>query len=55
MIWWPFSEGEFDAVYSIAALMHLQKGQIPEKVRDIHRVLKDGGESFGELPVRESG
>ena len=39
----PFSDGEFDAAYSIATLMHLQKNEIPGVVRDILRVLKDGG------------
>ena len=39
----PFSDGDFDAVYSIATLMHLQKNEIPGVVRDVQRALKNGG------------
>ena len=45
----PFTDEEFDAVYSVAALMHFQKSEIPGVVQDIHRVLKNDG--LFHLPV----
>ena len=42
----PFADGEFDGVYSLAMLMHLEKGDLSTVFDEIARVLVNGGLLF---------
>lgn len=46
----PFQEGEFDLIYSCAAMEHFDKPQ--EVVREIRRVLVPGGLTIHEIDLR---
>jgi SAM-dependent methyltransferase len=39
----PFADGSFDAVWCMAALLHLPKAEAPVALAELHRVLRPGG------------
>ena len=39
----PFAGGSYDAVYSIAVLMHLEADDIEPAMREVHRILEPAG------------
>lgn len=39
----PFSNGSFAGVWSLAALLHLVRGDVKSALREAHRVLRPGG------------
>jgi SAM-dependent methyltransferase len=48
----PFAAGSFDMVYSLLVLQHLSKENGREVLREVHRVLTEGGEAFIRVPSR---
>lgn len=48
----PLPDEEFEAVLAITVIGHATKPDIEKTVREIHRVLKDGGFFYGNLPSK---
>lgn len=46
----PFGDGEFDGVYSVALLMHLDKETLTPAFREIARVVRPGGRFLFSIP-----
>ncbi len=48
----PFEDKGFDAVLAITVIGHATKPEIRQTVKEIHRVLKERGLFFGNLPAK---
>jgi SAM-dependent methyltransferase len=48
----PFADGQFDAVVSVACLMHMQLNEISPVLAEIARVLKSRGLAFISVPIQ---
>ncbi len=51
----PFADAAFDAVISLATLMHLPVSAIPDVLAECHRVLRPGGRFAISVPTERPG
>lgn len=50
----PFDDDSFDVVVMTEVLEHLKEDVLIESLKEVHRVLKDGGRFIGTVPYREN-
>jgi len=49
----PFQDSSFDAVWASASILHIARREMPRALREIRRVLKEGGIAFSSLKIGE--
>lgn len=49
----PFSDRSFDGVWASASILHIARSEMPRALREMRRVIKEGGVVFSSLKLGE--